>query len=190
LPTDPQWEYAWHAGSPTDPVSKAKPSENKPNAWGFYDMYGGLMEWCQDSYENGDENYTRPGFRRGKGGLWRVQRTGMREREAELCERTWSRFGGVPTEPGGGFRIAQVPAEAVAAAPLPGKAPPPAVAPFTAAAAREHQEAWAKHIGQPREAANSLGMKLVLVPAEQPRRSFLICSERSRPATAMPSRPP
>jgi formylglycine-generating enzyme required for sulfatase activity len=44
------------------------------------------------------------------------------------------------------------------------KAPPPAVAPFTAAAAREHQEAWAKHIGQPREVTNSIGMKLALIP--------------------------
>jgi formylglycine-generating enzyme required for sulfatase activity len=165
LPSDAQWEYAWHAGSTTDPVSKSKLTENKPNAWGFYDMYGSLEEWCQDSYENGDENCIRPGFRPGQGGLWRVLRTGMRESDAERYERTWSRFAGVPTQRIAGFRIAKVPAEAVAAVPLPGKSPPSAVVPFTAAAARQHQETWAKHVGQPCEVTNSLGMKLVLIPA-------------------------
>ena len=43
-------------------------------------------------------------------------------------------------------------------------APPLAVAPFDEAAARRHQEAWAKHLAQPRELTNSIGMKLVLIP--------------------------
>ncbi len=42
--------------------------------------------------------------------------------------------------------------------------PPPAVAPFDAKKARKHQEAWAKHLGVPVEIANSIGMKLVLIP--------------------------
>jgi serine/threonine protein kinase len=42
--------------------------------------------------------------------------------------------------------------------------PSPAVAPFDAARAREHQEAWAKHRGVPLESTNSLGMQLVLIP--------------------------
>ena len=45
-----------------------------------------------------------------------------------------------------------------------GNAPPLAVAPFDAAAAKEHQEAWAKHLGQPVKVTNSIGMKLVLIP--------------------------
>ena len=44
------------------------------------------------------------------------------------------------------------------------KAPPLAVAPFTADAARAHQDAWAKHLGQAREVTNSIGMKLTLIP--------------------------
>jgi formylglycine-generating enzyme required for sulfatase activity len=60
------------------------------------------------------------------------------------------------------------------------KAPPPAVAPFTAAAAREHQDAWAKHLGQPREATNSIGMKLVLIPPGE----FMMGSGESAEATA------
>lgn len=43
-------------------------------------------------------------------------------------------------------------------------APPPAVAPFDAKKARQHQEAWAKHLGGPVEYTNSIGMKFRLIP--------------------------
>jgi formylglycine-generating enzyme required for sulfatase activity len=43
-------------------------------------------------------------------------------------------------------------------------APPPAVAPFDATKAKEHQEAWAKYLGVPVEVTNSIGMKLVPIP--------------------------
>ena len=39
-----------------------------------------------------------------------------------------------------------------------------AVAPFDAKKAREHQEAWARHLGVPVEIRNSIGMKFVLIP--------------------------
>ena len=42
--------------------------------------------------------------------------------------------------------------------------PPLLVAPFTASTARESQAAWAKYLGAPIEATNSLDMKLTLVP--------------------------
>ncbi len=47
---------------------------------------------------------------------------------------------------------------------LPPGAPPPAVAPFDAKKAKEHQEKWAKHLGVPVEETNSMGMKLALIP--------------------------
>jgi formylglycine-generating enzyme required for sulfatase activity len=43
-------------------------------------------------------------------------------------------------------------------------APPPAIAPFDEKKAKEHQAAWAKHLGVPLEITNSMGMKLVLIP--------------------------
>jgi formylglycine-generating enzyme required for sulfatase activity len=43
--------------------------------------------------------------------------------------------------------------------------PPPAVAPFDAAAAKGHQEAWAKHLGVQVETVNSIGIKLAFIPA-------------------------
>lgn len=48
--------------------------------------------------------------------------------------------------------------------PLPLGSPPPAVAPFDAQEAREHQQRWARHLKAPRVGANSIGMALVLVP--------------------------
>jgi formylglycine-generating enzyme required for sulfatase activity/serine/threonine protein kinase len=45
-----------------------------------------------------------------------------------------------------------------------GPAPPLAAAPFDAAKAKEHQAAWATHLGVPVEMTNSIGMKLTLVP--------------------------
>jgi formylglycine-generating enzyme required for sulfatase activity/serine/threonine protein kinase len=51
------------------------------------------------------------------------------------------------------------------APPPSGPTPPPAVVPFDAATAKAHQEAWAKYLGQPVEATNSIGMKLVVIPA-------------------------
>jgi formylglycine-generating enzyme required for sulfatase activity len=48
--------------------------------------------------------------------------------------------------------------------PTTGLLPPVAKAPFTAAEAKAHQEAWAKHLGVPVETTNTAGMKLVLIP--------------------------
>jgi len=46
----------------------------------------------------------------------------------------------------------------------PADAPAPAIAPFDAAQARKHQEAWAKYLKVPVEYTNSIGMKFILIP--------------------------
>ena len=46
----------------------------------------------------------------------------------------------------------------------PAGVPSPAIAPFDAATAKEHQEAWAKYLNMPVQMTNSIGMKLVLIP--------------------------
>lgn len=61
------------------------------------------------------------------------------------------------------IHIAEVTAElARAKAKLP--PPRPAIAPFDAARAKEHQQAWASHLGVPVEFTNSLGAKFRLIP--------------------------
>ncbi len=47
---------------------------------------------------------------------------------------------------------------------LPAGSPPPAIAPFDAATAKEHQAAWAKYLGVDVECENSIGMRFVLIP--------------------------
>jgi len=72
LPTEAQWEYACRAGSKTryffgDDKSQLdeyafdwKPEGNahavKPNAWGLYDMYGNVYEWCADWWARDVDN--------------------------------------------------------------------------------------------------------------------------------------
>jgi formylglycine-generating enzyme required for sulfatase activity len=47
---------------------------------------------------------------------------------------------------------------------LPAGRPSPAIAPFDATKAQEHQADWARHLGMPVEITNGIGMKLVLIP--------------------------
>ena len=48
-----------------------------------------------------------------------------------------------------------------------GAEPERADSPFTARQAKRHQQAWAKHLGQPVERTNSIGMKFSLIPPGQ-----------------------
>jgi formylglycine-generating enzyme required for sulfatase activity len=67
LPTEAEWEYACRAGSSgpyagsgrlddmgwygANSGGRTRPVAGKqPNAWGFFDMHGNVLEWCQDRY--------------------------------------------------------------------------------------------------------------------------------------------
>jgi formylglycine-generating enzyme required for sulfatase activity len=94
LPTEAQWEYAYRAGTtgtyPAEPHALGWFSGNsggtthpvaqrKPNAWGFHDMAGNVLEWCLDwygDYPKGaatDPIGPRHGYYRiARGGSWRM----------------------------------------------------------------------------------------------------------------------
>jgi formylglycine-generating enzyme required for sulfatase activity len=130
LPTDAQWEYACRAGTTTHRYSgddeaglvdvawfdkneggTTHPVEQKrPNAWGLYDMYGNVWEWCRDwqdmSYyaKSGTDDPAGP-----SGGWNRILRGGSWSYPARYC-RSACRLGYPPRDRYGnlGFRAALV----------------------------------------------------------------------------------
>jgi formylglycine-generating enzyme required for sulfatase activity len=139
LPSEAQWEYACRAGSTTrycfgddeeqlgdyawygeNSDGKTHPvGEKKPNAWGLYDMYGNVWEWCQDRYGYYKESPVDDPS--GSTGGWgRVGRGGGWNRPAGFCRSAFRSY----DEPGFrsdnlGFRVSLVPAPASAVPAVP-----------------------------------------------------------------------
>jgi len=104
-------EYAWlntNAGSKTHPVG-----QKRPNAWGLYDMYGNVWEWCQDLHDNNyyAKSATDDPAGSSSGGN-RVVRGGSWNYPAWYC-RSACRLGWPPGECYGhlGFRVCLAPAD-------------------------------------------------------------------------------
>ena len=129
LPTEAQWEYACRAGSTTRYYfgnDESKFGEyawyvanagltshpvggKKPNAWGLYDMYGNVWEWCQD-WSGG---YTNSAVDDPKGpttGSERVIRGGSWNDPANLNRLSFGQTSIVNII---GFRVSLIPAEAI-----------------------------------------------------------------------------
>ncbi len=174
-------QHAWwkaNSEGQTHPVGQLR-----PNPWNLFDMRGNVAEWLADW--SSAEHYTNPPSEDPTGppsGERRVVRGGYylqddpggfvwlwRHSEAPLARAS-----------GLGFRVARtvpLPASAAASGPRPptaitspagnkpaGPTPPLAVVPFDANKAKDHQAAWARHLGVPVEMTNSIGMRFVLIP--------------------------
>ena len=180
-------EYGWFQKN-TKEVGEAYAHPvglRKPNHWGLYDVCGNVWEYCRD-WQGDLTGGTDPmgpdeGTRRVcRGGSW--------------VSHPWT--GGVggarivgiygidpdAREIDKGLRVALCPLPGVivgkvdSSPPEPGKlAPPPAVAPLDVAAAKPHQAAWAKHLGEPVETTNSIGMQLAVIPAGE----FLVTNKKT-----------
>ncbi|NQV27478.1 MAG: formylglycine-generating enzyme family protein [Rhodopirellula sp.] len=188
LPTEAEWEWACRAGTTTAYSfgdSAAQLGEyawydanaqnageayahvvglKKPNPWGLYDIHGNVWESCGDwlgeELPGGIDPYgpTEGSYRVVRGGSWFTtawrSRSADRHRHSDSVRHYYL-----------GFRVAlsqSGKAEQVSSSTPPSTATPtPTVAPFDAAQAKQHQQAWADHLGLPVEYTNSIGMKLV-----------------------------
>lgn len=93
LPTEAEWEYACRAGSESPVAGNGKLPDmawydgnsecqthevgtHAPNAWGFFDMHGNVLEWCADWFSVPSGNTVDPkgppsgSFKMLRGGCW------------------------------------------------------------------------------------------------------------------------
>jgi formylglycine-generating enzyme required for sulfatase activity len=167
------------------------------NPFGLFDMHGNVLEWCHDAWtptyyqELGEGPIIDPTGPTGS--LIRVRHGGGWGQPISFHRSACRRVGkSIYADHMIGFRVALSveavrravqPVEAAGWHGWPADAPPPAIAPFDAAQAAAHQDAWADYLNVPVEYANTIGMKFRLVPPGE----FLMGSTPEEIEGGMPS---
>ena len=182
LPTEAEWEYACRAGSSSvyffGDSADSLPEyawfgegregnshpvgEKKPNRWGLYDMHGNVWEWCQDSHRDYQSSaVTDP---RGSGNdLFRVTRGGSWPLAAFYCRsanRDWLHASKQLAV--NGFRVAL---STSVKSPKAEQIKGPLDAGKKGVPTEQRSVVPPAFSQQPKEITNSIGMKLVLIPA-------------------------
>ena len=160
-------EYAWY-GSQGEGGRITMPVAGKAaNALGLFDLHGNAFEWCSDwhgPYEAGPTvDPLGP-----KSGSFRSMRGGASEFPPATIRSAYREFNfPVFRTRYVGFRVIRT-FEKNEPAPTAHNwsedQPAPAIAPFTAEEAKQHQEAWAEHLGTEVETTNSIGMTMRVIP--------------------------
>jgi formylglycine-generating enzyme required for sulfatase activity len=176
LPTEAEWECACRAGTvtrysfgdgfsdtPSPPRSSGaslQPVSQLPaNPFGLFDMHGSLNEICWDSGRVfTGEDVTDP-MESLEMNVPAVVRGGAVSSQAARIRSSNRYLNDARQFPESNFATLMKGFRVVAEF-----GPPPAIAPFDAAQARAHQEAWAKHLGTTVETTNSVGAKMILIP--------------------------
>ncbi|MBT6493014.1 MAG: SUMF1/EgtB/PvdO family nonheme iron enzyme, partial [Planctomycetaceae bacterium] len=186
LPTEAEWEFACRAGTTsrysfgddekllesyawsgikTREGGRPHPvGQKQANGFGLFDMHGNVKEWCQDRWGLYTQNslVDPAGPADGNRSVFRVWRGGSYEdRSSET--RSAFRYPNVPQTRRAyniGFRVVRDVAKQ--------SKPPVAKAPFDAATAKKHQQAWADYLGVPVEKVLDIGggvkVTMVLIP--------------------------
>lgn len=179
----PLTDYGWFSGNTKTLQSVGR---KLPNAFGIYDLHGGVWEWCLDAYQE-----QMPEGRNALAvfGDERVYRGGSFLTGADLCRHaTRSNDSPHARAPDRGFRVAASPAffksvplvegfrpdspvgiDTPAAPnsnplPLPPGAPAGLTAPFNAQQIATARKEWAAYIGRNAVLDNSVGMAMLLIP--------------------------
>ncbi len=173
--------YGTNSGGRTHAVG-----ELNANPFGLFDVHGNVYEWVQDTYDPAyygqfaEKIAVDPAGPISQGTDW-VLRGGNWHFGALACRAAIRHRRPGDHDYNLGFRLAltvdavkqlQKPESKPATVASsttgwhgwPADAPPPAIAPFDAAQALKHQEAWAAYLKVPVEYTNSIGMKFRLIP--------------------------